>query len=376
MRFKDDIDEDKDDSIDPHPIQAAGSNLTTFEGMAVNDLEMVLKNAPRDAKIIIKHLQNPEYLDRPKFRSSFIVGPSGVGKTVLAKAIAHKVSVLKTPWQYEYISSRAFVGRYRNQTLVNLRSYLDKIAAIEEPTVLIIDQLNKILDYPNSAADDTSGNSSVVCSFLDKQEYNENFFFIGIMDRATELSKTLKSRILMRCLFIEEPTNSEFKRIIFTSKCINAHTQLHSEVTNEWLTNFLAQAPSIIGRNFRGLSLQVKEIIEKENQNEEIAQITKNHLERALIDYVAAKKDIEHIDPYEAHEDTLERRHKEKLRQLEELHLQRMRSMEQQHKQMLQQQTQLVQQQSAYLAALAQQQISYIPSHISPVVEDDSSYGI
>ncbi len=191
---------------------------------------------------------------------------------------------------------------------------------MQKPLILIIDQLNKILEYTKSSSDDTQFNSDVFCDFHDEQKRNENLFFIGIMDRATKLCKRLKSRMRIHCIFMKKPiTDPNLKRIIFTSKCINESTRFHPEVSHEWLAHFLTQAPTITGRNFRGLALQVHEIIEKEKQeNEDRALITQNHLKAALKSYISAEKDVKHIDPYEAHVDRQERLHQERLQQREE----------------------------------------------------------
>ncbi len=307
---------DDDGTVVPHPISAQNSNTETFEGMDVKDLQTILAaNKPQEMNLIINHLKDRELLLCPNYRSEFFIGEHGIGKTILAKALAHKL-INESSWSYEYISSSAFAGPYRNQTAVNLRGYLKRIVARNKPILLIIDQLNKILEYTESADDDTAATSSVFCNFLDEQEYNENIFTIGIMDRAIRLSENLKSRMLLGCTSLEKPTTPELKRIIFMSKCINERTQFHPEVTNEWLEAFLTNAPTITARNLRGLAIQVQELINQERLPDTIILITKQHLETALASYIAARKDIEHIDPYEAHRDKVERLHTERMRQM------------------------------------------------------------
>ncbi len=93
------------------------------------------------------------------------------------------------------------------------------------------------------------------------------------------------------------------------------------------LENFLEQSPTLSGRNFRGVALQVHEILETEDSEDGVALITKHHLETALRDYLAARKDVEHIDPYESHWDRQERLHQERLRQMELQFEQQLRTM-------------------------------------------------
>jgi len=308
--------DDKDDSliIEPNPISIT-MVTPTFEGIAIKDLEMVLESAPDDAKWIVKDLINKYIPDDCFSSASFLIGNHGIGKTVLAKAIAYKVCSASN-WSYEYISSREFMGEYRNQTGVCLRSYLKQIVARKQPIILIIDQLNKILEYTNCSSDDTAFASSLICNFLDDQKCNKNIFFIGIMDRGTKIDQRLKSRMLLHCIRMDEPINPELKRIIFTSKLINDCTKLHPEVTHEWLTQFLENALVITGRNFRCLAIHLKEMLEAQEVSEkkcileeETTFITQSNLRLALESYVAAQKHLFHIDPYENYVDRTEFQH-------------------------------------------------------------------
>ncbi|EKD73386.1 MAG: hypothetical protein ACD_45C00334G0001 [uncultured bacterium] len=84
------------------------------------------------------------------------------------------------------------------------------------------------------------------------------------------------------------------------------------------IKQFLEDAPTIIGRNYRGLALQLHEVLQAENdgkmeQKSEVMQITKRHLQTALEVYRAARKDVEHVDPYEARIDKIQRLHTESL---------------------------------------------------------------
>lgn len=331
MRFAD----DKDDSVivEPHPI-AITNILPTFEGIDIADLEMVLESAPKDVGWIIKDLINKYILDRGMLQSSFFVGNYGTGKTLLAKAIAYKVCS-NSDWSYEYISSREFVGQYRNATGVCLRSYLKKIVELKRPIILIIDQLNKILEYTNSSSDDTSFASDLICNFLDMQRFNKNLFLIGVMDRGTKLDERLKDRLVCNYVDIDEPINAELKRIIFTSKIVNENTKLHPEVTHEWLTQFFENAPAITGRNFRCLALHLNEMLKTQKSEEklmhedEITLITQSNLQLALESYLAAEKHLFHVDPYENHIDRTERLHKQLLAQRELIHQEQMAQLEQ-----------------------------------------------
>ena len=119
MKFVDDSDDEF--SIDPHPITITDPILPTFEGIPVQDLETVFSAAPRSAQFIVEQLQDKILFDELDDPAAFLLGNHGSGKTVLAKTLAYKICST-SPWAYEYISSRAFMGKYRNQTGVRLHS--------------------------------------------------------------------------------------------------------------------------------------------------------------------------------------------------------------------------------------------------------------
>jgi len=331
MPFKNDPQNDDENMIIPRPISAHQEHDSTFEGMQVRDLQTILEHTSKRVLFTTKYIKEGPIVKGLSTRQVCLLGDHGTGKTVLAKAIVYKLISEDPSWYYEYKSSREFMGKYRNETGVRLRGYLHKVTHTGKPLLLIIDQLNKIVDHTRSEADDTSFASNLICNLLDDQQYNEHFFFIGLMDRATKLADRLKSRLLGHIITTKSPTTPQLKRIIFTSKCINESTHLHPEVTDEWLEYFLEQAPQITGRNFRGLALQVHGLLKKERGEEEekrsVTLITRKHFEQALGDYLAAEKDKYHIDPYESYRDRLEREHQEKLQQREQEHVERMHAL-------------------------------------------------
>ena len=147
------------------------------------------------------------------------------------------------------------------------------------------------------------------------------------MDRATKIDKRLKSRLLMSIIKIEEPTDPELKRITFASKCITDSVRFHPEVTNDWLATLLTNAPIITGRNFRCLAIELHKRLTQNSFN--CTWIGKKDLQKTLVHYLEAQKDIHQVDPYEAHVDRLERLHQEQLAHRQQQHEERMRQVEQ-----------------------------------------------
>ena len=311
MKFANDPDDER--IINPNPITVSDDTASTFEGIPTEDLETIFLAAPKRAQFIVRWLKDEKIMDSLSQQSSFLIGNHGSGKTVLAKAIAFKLCST-SPWQYEYISSRAFMGEYRHQTGVCLRSYLEKLAQLKHPTLLIIDQFNKILEYTSSSSDDTALASDLICNFIDKNSHNNNIFFLGLMDRATKLDPRLKSRIGGGYIPMSEPVNPELKRIIFTSKCVSKDTPLDPEVTDKWLTSFLETNPEISGRNYRGVALEMNQELDKTpSKEQESVTITRGDIETSVTHYLESKRHIYYVDPYENNWDRAERVHTEGL---------------------------------------------------------------
>lgn len=309
MQFADDPDDEK--IIVPNPIAISDETQTVFDGIPVQDLETIFQAAPPKAKCIVKRIKSS--LSKNYFKRSFIVGDSGTGKTTLAKAIAYKVC-LNTPWRYEYINSQTFMGQYRNQTGVCLRAYLKKIAELEQPVFLIIDHLNRILEYTDSSSDDTSFASNLICSLIDRQEHNSNIYFLGVMNRATRLAKRLKSRMLGTMIHVQRPDSLEIDRIVFTSKVAGHGYSFDFDITHDWLHSLLVNNPEIRGRNYRGVMVELDaQSSDATAAPQDKHVITKKRLEMAIQKYLDSKKQIYYPDPYENFTDKTERLHTEGL---------------------------------------------------------------
>lgn len=163
--------------------------------------EKALASAPIFAQHIVNHLQDANFYKERTYRYSMFVGASATERTKAAQAIAYKM-VRENGWLYFHLDARLLLSNIRNEALVVLREILKTIAELSktQPIIVVIDELHVLLENTDDPRDDTRVTSSYLCSFLDRQSYNENFFLIGTMSRTTHLSQQLKSRILSRII--------------------------------------------------------------------------------------------------------------------------------------------------------------------------------
>jgi AAA+ superfamily predicted ATPase len=297
-------------------------NKDVFEGVSINDLEFAFRTAaPEDALDIVEHLKDPSLLDDGTDRSRFFLGEPGTGKTTLAKAIAYKMHT-EAQWNYKFINSTdifslGFQQSSRNQAAINLGNLLDSIIESGEPTLLIIDEVNQLLENADDPHFDTNTTSTLLWTFLDSQNYNNNFFFIGIANRLNKIPKPFKSRTILRIVRFKEITDPSIKRDLFIHKLADRSTQLHVEVDNAYIENLIKDTPGITGRDFHELALKARKLSWRENRTKKLKIVTKDHLKEAFDTYVKEKE----LSEYDKLEQTDEdRRHRENIDNTNRIH--------------------------------------------------------
>lgn len=311
----------KSQSMNPNLGSVKNNNV--FEGILISDLEFALKTAaPEDALDVIEHLKDPSLLDDGTDRSRFFVGEPGTGKTTLAKAIAYKMHT-EAQWGYTFINSTEILTlgskeSSRNQAAINLGNLLKSIIDKNGPMLLIIDEVNQLLENSDNEHYDTNTTSTLLWTFLDSQNYNDNFFFIGIANRLNKVPKPLKSRILLRVIRFKEMADPATKRDLFLNKLINQSTQLHSEVDNTYIETLIKNTPGIAGRDFHELALKTRKLSWKEDRTKKLKIVTKKHLKEAFDTYAQEKEQIEYNKIEQTDE---ERRHRENIDNNNRLHL-------------------------------------------------------
>lgn len=292
------------------PMQAI-AQLPTFSESDIEEMKLVFASAPQEAQCIVKHLQDPAFFELTQdYRSATFVGEPGTGKTTTALAIAHVM--IEHGWTYKFLSSISLLGEHRNQTAINLQKELGIIESSKKPTILIIDELNRLLENTDSKHHDTDTTATALWTFLDKQKNNKNFFFIGIMNRANKLPKPYKSRILFDCikfsLIDNAKTKSSFIRKFLTTK----NSMLDVEVTDTFLERELEKIGSCSGRDLKNISHAIYRINKMNDTEPSSPMVIKTAVITYAIDfYLKNKTELDYDAQEETDEQRQNRYHKE-----------------------------------------------------------------
>ena len=290
-----------------------------FDEDEIEEMEMVLEAAPLKAQFIPKHLEDPQFFPGcEKFRSAYFIGAPGTGKTIAAKAIAYKMS--QKGWNCHFISSTELVEGYRNQTCMHIRNELAGIVSSGKPTLIIIDELNRLLENSDSTHHDTDMSATALWSFLDKQLKNPNFFLIGTMNSAEKLPQAFKNRINAHTIPFQSKASPELKIKHLRKKLTNKNSRLHTEITDEFLKNELERIESCYGRGLMHLAMNIA-ILHKMNTNETPAIITKKSVINGINEYLSNEETLKSNTKTETDEERQERYHKENIALQEQHHI-------------------------------------------------------
>src|ERR1700761_574312 len=240
----------------------------------VEELEFVFECSPKRAQIIVEHLKDPHYFPHNRdYRSAYFVGEPGSGKTSMARAVAHKMS--KEGWNYIFIPSTELLGEYRNQTAISLKNKLESAIKSRIPTIIIIDELNRLLENTESKHHDTDTAATALWLFLDRQRNNENFFLIGTMNRVTKLPKPFKDRILIDIIMFPKIEDPKVKNTIFRRSITSRKMNFDKEVTDEFLNAELARLGPCVGRNLNKVAKLLFQLHRMNSTNPIVSQVVK-----------------------------------------------------------------------------------------------------
>jgi AAA+ superfamily predicted ATPase len=285
-----------------------------FNEIEVEELKLVFKTSPKEAQFIVNYLQNPTFFQLSQdYRSATFVGEPGTGKTTTAKAIAYEMS--KQGWECKFLSSTSLLGEHRNQTSIRLQKELEAIEASKKPTILIIDELNRLLENSNSKHHDTDTIATALWTFLDKHRDDKNFFFIGTMNRANKLPKAYKSRILLDYIEFPLVSDPKFKNEFIRRELTTKNTTLDAEITNEFLDKELEKMGICSARDLKNISNRIHKTTQmaKTTPVADKIVINKAAITNAMDRYMQAKIKLDYDVEEETDEERQDRHHKETL---------------------------------------------------------------
>jgi SpoVK/Ycf46/Vps4 family AAA+-type ATPase len=201
-------------------------------------LESSLKNAPQLVKGILNYLKKRHiYGVVPSFHRLILVGEPGTGKTTLAFALADALK-----YEIRFVPAMSFLGRYRNQTAVNMREFFSSFFNEESrnPKIIIIDELHKLFEHHGHENCDDSENAATFWLMLDMLEIKcPHIIVIGTANSVTKLPPEIKSRFHGKIITIPLPHKNQklqaFKEILNNDMQI----QLDESVNEYFIASFI-----------------------------------------------------------------------------------------------------------------------------------------
>lgn len=279
----------------------------------IAELEFIFEHSPQKAQVIVNHLTDPNYFPHNKdYRSAYFVGEPGSGKTTMARAIAYKMS--KKGWDYKFIGSTELVGGHRDQTARQLKEELQKVVASKRPTIVVIDELHRLLENTESKHHDTDTAATALWLFLDKQRNNQNFFLIGTMNRITKLPKPLKDRVLIDVVKFHPIDDVKIKNLLFRHSITSHNMSFDNAVTDEFLDTELAKLGTCFGRNLNKVSKLLFQIQRMDNKEKVMSSVVKKEIiTKSIRLYIEMRNDMDYDFVEETDEERQNRHHIENM---------------------------------------------------------------
>ncbi|HEY4876490.1 MAG TPA: AAA family ATPase, partial [Puia sp.] len=150
--------------------------ITTPEFTA-SYIDQVIKSAPQEVQDFVKLLESKDSLsDEHSARKLLLVGQPGTGKTTLAKVIAAKC---KMP--YLIAKATLISTEYQNSGDQNLKRIFEKARSLNQPCIVIIDELQALMQKHTNSKDSGSTMLTSLWTLLD--DYAQSpILFIGTLN--------------------------------------------------------------------------------------------------------------------------------------------------------------------------------------------------
>lgn len=160
--------------------------------------EELFENAPQEVQDYVNLIRTIEAKEQSSHNKRSLtilpskllfVGKPGVGKTTLAQVVAQKLG------RSAIIIRAPMVGNeYKNSESSNLVRIFEDILQVNQPSVLIIDEINVIAESRKDPDSGDIGGAATLWLLLDMCAQHKHILIIGTSNNATNLPQPLKDR--------------------------------------------------------------------------------------------------------------------------------------------------------------------------------------
>ena len=207
-------------------------------------LEASMESAPELLKGIFLYLQSrshcidesQHHMTIPSFHRFILVGPPGSGKTTLAHAIAHMLN-----YSIVIIPATGLLGRFKNDTSINIQNFLMRHSSEGLKKVIIIDELHKLFEHhDNDRSDDSQSAAAFWLALDDIEKRNPNIIFIGTANNVEKLPPEIKSRFSGKVITMPAPDKKQ-KIQAFKNRIAHDQSVILDESVNDFFITKMIQ---------------------------------------------------------------------------------------------------------------------------------------
>ena len=267
--------------------------------------EQAFAQAPLKLRVLIEDMiKGKEYTKR--YRAILLAGPTGTGKSTLARAIAYKLGL-----ECDIINAPSLLGHYRDLAAERVREMFDRFREDMQKKVRILEEINALTDDHNSEHSDTKHTAMQLWTLLDEFKDDKNFFMIATANITKKMPHQLQSRFKGRTFFIDNLTEASCRQAL--ECCIKKLGVARDETcTDVYLSELAKKTTNFSPRDIETLIDTAVILFSAENRNIPVEKLSKACLEKAYEEIVEENKKFWDFTAYATEE---ERRHRETLAQ-------------------------------------------------------------